>query len=299
MKKKQVVERKAIHESPQRRPYGAQLTILLEEETRFPIDGDCELLVSPNYLIRMMPIHDDEKSNKQTTWDIHVEGFATAYEAEQAGLQVALGFFWSAVQGGFAIRLKYHTPLPCMVYDRNKTSSIHLSDSVSATIVKSINNIVNPIDQVLRKEVDIDPKLLVAIELFASARMETTERAKFVGLVSSLEPIAEQEAIEIADFSSLVKEFKQKVSALDIDESLRNSLMGRIEKLKRESISRAIQKLVVTCLPDDTEALQTIKDAYDIRSAVLHHGSTVADLGAKSKEIEAVIKNIFQHLISP
>lgn len=297
MGKKQVEERRAIHDSPPRRPYGAKLTLLLEKETKFPIEGKCELLISPNYIIRLEPGHDEEES-KQQTWDIYVEGFATACEAEQAGLQVALGFFWSAVQGGFSIRLKYHTPLPCMVYDRNKSLGARFSDFASLTVTKGINNIVNPLDQVLRKEEALDPKLLVAVELFASARLETTERARFVGLVSSLEPVAEQDAIEFDDFSSLVKEFKERVSDLDIDEPLKNSLKGRIEQLKRESIARAIQKLVSTCLPGDVEALRLVKDAYNIKSAVLHDGSTDADLSAKSREIEVVIRKIFQQLIS-
>ncbi|KJV05376.1 hypothetical protein [Methylocucumis oryzae] len=177
MSKKQTEEKIVICDSPSRRPYGAKLTLLLEEGTKFPIEGDCELLVSSNHLIRITPGAADENPNQQT-WNIYVEGFATACEAERAGLRAALGFFWSAIQGRYSIRLKYHTPLPCMVYDRNKATGIRLSSSATLTVVTGIDNIINPLNQVLKNEGSLDPRLLIAIELFASARLETTERAK-------------------------------------------------------------------------------------------------------------------------
>jgi len=52
------------------------------------------------------------------------------------------------------------------------------------------------INQVLSKKIDFDPKLLISMELFASARLESTERARFIGLVSSLEPLTAQESYE-------------------------------------------------------------------------------------------------------
>lgn len=297
MRKKQITERKVIQDSPTRRPYGAKLTLILEEDTKFPIDGPCELLISTDHIIRISP-RIDEKNTSHQIWDIFVEGFATACEAEQAGLRAALGFFWSAVQGHYSIRLHYHTPLPCMVYDRNKRSGLQLTDSVSLTVVKGLNNIITPLDHVLKKDGAVDHRLLLAIELFASARLETTERARFIGLVSSLEPIAIQDSIENDEFIRLIDEYKKRVSSLDLDKSLRDSLIGRINQLKKESIGRSIQKLVLRCLPDDPVSMEIIKEAYNIRSQILHNGSTDADLSQKTNQVETVIRKIIECLIS-
>ncbi|KJV05375.1 hypothetical protein [Methylocucumis oryzae] len=111
--------------------------------------------------------------------------------------------------------------------------------------------------------------------------------------------MAIQDIIEIDGFSVLIKEFKKQVSDLIMDDSLRCSLIGRIDQLKRESIARAIQKLVSNCLPGDIESLKIIKDAYNIRSTVLHDGSTDADLREKSNQVEEVIRKVFESLISP
>ncbi len=48
----------------------------------------------------------------------NIEGFATAGEAEAMGLKLSLALLWSAITKYFGIRLHYHSPLPCIVYDR-------------------------------------------------------------------------------------------------------------------------------------------------------------------------------------
>lgn len=295
-KRQRDTERHIIESSPNRRPYGAKLTLLLEEHTNFNISGECTCLVTPEIHLRIKP--KNLRHVNENGWDIFAEGFSTAGEAEEVGLKVARGFLWTAIQGGCSARLIYHTPLPCGVYDRTQSKGTVLSLSGTATLNKGIANIVGPLDNVISSNNKVDSRLLVALEIFAAARLQTTERARFVGIVSAIEPIAVQRKYEDDKLAALLANFKEQLNSSDLDQSLITSLCGRIDQLRRESVSRAIECLVRDSLPDDAEALATIKDAYSLRSKILHEGSTDADLQEKSREAEEIIRKIFELKIS-
>lgn len=62
--------------------------------------------MSPEILLRIKP-KDLRHEEEENGWEIFVEGFATAGEAEQVGLKEAIGFFWTAIQGRYFARLLY------------------------------------------------------------------------------------------------------------------------------------------------------------------------------------------------
>jgi hypothetical protein len=246
----------------------------------------------------MKPFEDKLKNETQQQWDIFIEGFATAGEAEQAGLKIALGFLWAAVSGQYSIRLIYHTPLPCLVYDRIKPKGgIFATITATLSVIKGIGNIIDLLNGIISSSAPIDQKLLVACELFASARLETTERSKFIGLVSSLEPLAIQRNFENDELYELIEIFKQQLRQSNIDERIKESLMGQLGLLKRESVSMAIKRLVSETISDDPSAIELIDEAYYLRSKILHEGSTDADIELKSREIEKIVRKIFEEKI--
>jgi hypothetical protein len=103
MARKKEREQEIVAVSPMRRPYGVKLALLLEPGTKFSIEGDCTLLTSQGYIIRMVPNQSEPNKLRLPShqcWDIVVEGFATAGEAEQIGLKVALGFIWLGCHKG-------------------------------------------------------------------------------------------------------------------------------------------------------------------------------------------------------
>lgn len=293
MRKKEP-ERQIIFSSPKRRPYGARLSLLLEKTTEFPMKGECVLLVSPEIIVRISPRANDREGEIKQNWDIFVEGFTTAGEAEQAGLKIALGFLCAAMSGRYSVRLIYHTPLPCAVYDRTQQKGSRVTSSANLTIIQGIGNIVNPLNKIISSPLPIDQKLLVACELFAAARIEKTERTRFVGLVSSLEPLAVQQIYENKELIALILTFKESILNSMINGKIRDSLVGRIEQLKKESISMAIKRLVEETVPNDPGAAELIEEAYSLRSKILHEGSTDADLELKVREVENVVRQIFE-----
>lgn len=286
-----------IVDSINRRPYGAKLSVLLDDSTRMILDGEACLLTDTDYIIKVRPIQSQATGQVDTAsgfraWDIFVEGFATAGEAEKKGLEIAFGILWGAISERYSVRLQYQTPLPCVVYDRNRQGS-GVFVTVSGRLIrgKPLASIATAIEEGLSSQARGNEKLLLAMELFASAKQESTERSRFIGLVSSLEPLAEQQNYT-GEVSGMIDRFKDQIKELKLLPHIESSLLGRTASLSTESISSAIRRVVKETLPDDSEALRIIEDAYNLRSRILHDGTTDADLNQKSREVETIVRRV-------
>lgn len=290
-------EKNMIIDSVNRRPYGAKISVLLDASTRMNLDGEVCLLTGTKYTVTMRPTQTKPESEAGAksgfqAWDVLVEGFATAGEAEKAGLEITFAILWGAISEKYSVQLQYHTPLPCVVYDRmRRGSGISLTSSVTFILGKSLNSVANAINEVLSSPKRDSGKLLLAMELFASARLELTERARFIGLVSSLEPLAEQQNYGDQLLETLNR-FKDQIRQLGLSPIVESSLLGRVDNLSNESVLSAIRRVVNECLPGDAGALEIVEEAYNLRSRILHDGTTDADLSQKSQEVEAVIRRV-------
>lgn len=298
MTRKNEPERIVISTFPKLRPYGVRLSVLFESSTKLKIDGECSLLISPDYVLKIAPSKSNIPLGDSQCWDVAVEAFATAGEAEQIGLRVSMGFLWAAVSGKYSLRLLYQTPLPCSVYDRTKSGGLTLSGTATPTVNRNINNVIDRLNYIVSSSTPVDQRLLVAMELFASARMETTERSRFVGMVSSLEPLACQRKYENQELESLISNYKTQLSSSTINTELKEIMRSKIDGLRIESISKAIRRLIMENLPGDPGAIATIEEAYRIRSRILHDGATDADLEMKGKEAEAVVRKVFEKSVA-
>jgi len=304
MSKKKNEEIKVIFESPNRRPYASKIAMILGEGLEFGFDGEACLLTEEKCIVRISPDKEETKKDGKKLQKLNatIEGFATASQAELMGLKLSLALLWSAVSRKWPVRLDYHTPQPCMVYDRTQnrggfhcvcvaSGSLHLRDDPNKTIAKLIN-------QILSKKIDVDPNLLISMELFTSARLETTERTRFVGLVSSLEPLASQESYKNREIDDLVRKFIDQLSKItSINKNIKNSITGRARELCKESISQSIVKLVEKYIPDNPEVVKSVTEAYKIRSDILHDGTSDTDLDEKSNELEDIIRYIYGKIL--
>jgi hypothetical protein len=278
-----------------RRPYGAKVNILLGNTDQFRIDGESCLILGNDLIVRLIPKKYKQFGFQEIT--AYIEGFATASAAEETGLKFAMSVLWTAVSLKCPLRLEYHTPLPCLVYDRTSKNE-GLESFLHVMSIYEISGITKLLEQTFTSDILIDKTLLISMEIFAAARLEATERTRFVGLVSALEPLAQQKKLENPDLEQIVQEALNKVKeSSDIPENIKPSIQGRIRDLKRESVSQAIYRLIRTHLPGDERALNIIKEAYDIRSKILHEGSTDADLREKSEKIENIIRRIYSEIV--
>jgi hypothetical protein len=86
--------------------------------------------------------------------------------------------------------------------------------------------------------------------------------------------------------------FKEQIKELGLPTPIESSLLGRLDNLSSESVLSAIRRAVIECLPGDANALEIVEEAYNLRSRILHDGTTDADLNQKSQEVEAVIRRV-------
>ena len=297
MNKKRSDNRLIIHDSTNQLPYGAQVGVILDETDNFNFAGEASLLLDDKQsIVRVVPCREKicYKGRISQKLDLYVEWFATVEEAEEKKSKLLLALLWAAISRKHPLLLDYQTSL---IYDRTHqhggtiggvSAQLHVKMS-SCRLVELVNQIFSD------ENIEVEEKLLVSMELFTSAKLETSDRAKFVGLVSALEPLAQPEHYANQELEKLVNSFVKQLTDTSIPDNIKRSVEGRIRALKKESISQAIQRIVQESLPANEKAVSIIKDAYNIRSTILHDGSTDADLEQKSNEIENIIRQIYSH----
>jgi hypothetical protein len=100
---------------PKLRPYAAKVGVLLPNGYEWQLDCPVSLLFSRDVVVELVP---EPARNSNQQFQARVLGFPTATEAESMGLLLSLSFLWAAVSAKFALRLQYHTPIQCVVFDR-------------------------------------------------------------------------------------------------------------------------------------------------------------------------------------
>jgi len=288
-------QRLLIFERPSEYPYAAKMTFVLGSDTQLDFEEELCLLAGHDSVVTISTnrTRPDEEALGIKRLTAAIEGFSSASEAEVWGQKLSLGLLWAATSKRFAMRLEYHTPLPALVYDRTRKTRGDMLSAHGVGVWKlKPNDFTIPITQVLTsRKLHVD-NLLLSMELFSSARFETTERAQFIGLVSALEPLADARPLG-SDVDVLVAQFREALKQSELSTRLKASLDGRIQFLRQESISQAIARVVQTLLPSNEGVLETIRQSYDLRSKMLHKGKKVSDLQARSRAVEDSLRQLY------
>jgi hypothetical protein len=300
MNKKRSDNRLIIYDSTNQLPYGSQVGVILDETDNFNFAGEASLLLDDKQsIVRVVPCREKIHYNGRISQklDLYVEWFATVKEAEEKKSKLLLALLWAAISRKHPLLLDYQTSL---IYDRTHQHGGTLAGVSAQLHVKmSSSRLVDLVNQIFSDDnIEVEEKLLVSMELFTSAKLETSDRAKFVGLVSALEPLAQSEAYGNPELEKLVDNFVNQLNNTSIPDNInKQSLQDRIRALKKESISQAIQRIVRESIPanENEEAVSIIKEAYKIRSNILHEGARYTDLEQKSNEIENIIRQIYSH----
>jgi hypothetical protein len=292
-----------IDSEPKRRPYGAYIDFFLnEDDIQFSLDGPASVLASDNAIVQLdvSPEQPLGPLKRFKRYRANIEGFTTACEAEMMGLKLSLALLWSAVSRKFGMRLDYHSTLPCTVYDRTQehggmSMRAYLSNYFPATAA----DLSDLMREVLTSDVEADRQLTLSMELYAAANLEVSDRAKFLGLVSSLEPLAVQ--AQYGDsVRALAKSFRGQLRSVqfqDLEEvevrNIKRSLDGRLKQLESESIRQALLRLIKELFPGDEDSVKTIDAAYALRSEMLHSGITDSYLDRKTDAIQQIIRRLY------
>lgn len=240
-------------------------------------------------------IHPNLVGAGATGYRFTLEATETACEAEELGKRLACALLKVAIDRQWGLRLSWpDTPLPCRVVDRTASRGATMQAFASVTGHLALADFASTLQETFKKLSKAPYRLLLSMELCASARFEADNRAKLVLLVSALEAIAEQQSFD-TELTELVTNLSKIIGDFTIAEaSLKESLLGQVQNLKRESSRRAIKrKLREAGLSDQEVAF--VEVAYGARSKVVHEGLRVPGLNAMTAELDRIIQRVYSH----
>jgi hypothetical protein len=290
-------ERAIIVGQPEKRPYGVKVRFHILTAGTLGNVENVSLLLSTGAFLTIAP-------GKKAPWEggrnfvATLEGFATAASAEAAGRRVVLSLLWMAVALDRPLRLEYTSYEPATVFERNRSEGDILE--AYAEVACTPDSVLGQLHDAYSKLENPDPKLLLSMEIFCAARLESSQRARFLALVSALEPLAQTEGLG-SDVSSFVDECLNALrSESVIAPKIKDRLKSRLGGLRDESIGQALERLVRENIPTNTDAPGVIKDAYELRSQLIHRGVPAdldVDLEFEGRAVAAVIRDIYASLL--
>lgn len=267
-RKSKLIERELILQQDQRRKYGVRLTFQVQ---RAEYIGDLEnvtLLLPDGTLARIRPDRMLEWEGGKR-YEMEIVGYSTASEAEGAGMQMAQALLLLAISLDFGLRLSYHSHEPPAVFDRTVSKGDVISAEGYSVWPQKV--VLDELEKVIAKPVH-HRRLLLSMELFAAAALESNDRARYVMAVSALEPLAVQQDLG-AEVSRAVDTLCSQFDAdKSIPDGIQQSIRGRLLQLKRESVRQALKRLCETWFPSEPTAWSSIDSAYRLRSELLHEG---------------------------
>lgn len=286
-------ERKLILAMDARRKYGSRLIFQVQRPESIGELEHVTLLIDDGTIAKIMP-------ERLLSWEggkrysIEISGFPTASEAEDAGMRIAQALLLMAVSLDFGLRLNYHSHEPPTIFDR--TASTGFAASAEGFASWPQNVVLEELSHALRAPLK-DRRLLLSMELFVAATLESNDRARFVMAVSALEPLAAQQSLG-PEVSSVIDNLANELAQVTtINSAIKESLRGRLLLLKHESVRQALKRVCSAWLPNDPGAWQKLDQAYALRSELLHEGrpnDLDILLADETRDISRLIRKIYQ-----
>lgn len=287
-------ERVLITRRDPKRPYGAKISFQILQSASIGELENVTILLDSGAIATLEPA-------RSASWEggrrfqVTLEGFRTATDAEYGGVRFAQALLLSAISLNFGLRLNYHTHEPAVVYERFRAAGVSMSGELvtgwTSPIV--VEELVKAYNHPL-----MDRALILSMELFCAAFLEPNERARFVTIVSAFEPLAKQESLgsEVSDFvDSAIAALEQSEG---IQGSIRASLKGRLHQLRNESVRQALLRLAGIWFPERDDVRRRIDRAYALRSELLHEGTlldTDIDIADEITKVSNILRAIFEH----
>jgi hypothetical protein len=290
-------ERAVILGQPAKRPYGVRVRIHLQtagsignvEDVCVSLNTGAFLSIAPT---RTAPWEGGKK------YVVTLEGFPTAASAEASGRRLVQALLWMAVSVDAPLRLEYLSYEPASVFERNRSTGA--TCEAYGEVGYAPNIVLGELQEAYAQLREPNEKLLLSMEIFCAARLESSQRAVFLALVSALEPLAQEAPLGEA-VDQFVAECVKQLKAATIPQELRASLEGRLNLLRQESIRQALKRLARETLPNQPEAPASVDAAYALRSQLIHSGVPAEldiDLESESQSISEIIREIYANILN-
>jgi len=259
------------------------------------VGNGASLLWSQDYIITLetRQVHPQLENAGTTGYSLVAKATETACDAEALGVRLAYSLLSVAVDKNWGLSLSWpDSPLPCRVIDRTASKGASMGGFASVSHHVSTEQFVQEIGESFKHHSKVPYSLLLSMELCASSHFENNERSKLIMLVSAFEALAEQKDLSeivnplIYDLQLKVKEYKFE------DESIKNSLLGQIDNLKRESIRRALRRLLADVEIEEADR-NFVEEAYTARSNIVHEGQRVPELNLMTSRLNMLLKKVY------
>lgn len=259
------------------------------------VGSSASLLWLKDYILKIetRKIHPQLADSGATGYRLEAKAMQTACEAEALGVRLAYSLLSVAIEKNWGLSLSWpDSPLPCRVIDR--TVSKGASSQAFLSVLKHIktSEFVSGIEESFNHHEKVPYSLLLSMELCASSHFENNERSKLIMLVSAFEALAKQNDLS-ETVNPLIKDLKNKVKEFGLEDiTIRDSLMGQIENLKRESVRRALKRLLANAGLDEDDRI-FVDEAYQARSEIVHEGKRVPELHLFTGRLNRLLKQVY------
>lgn len=293
----EIITRNDIFQKANVYSWGVKVEFTLNSQGGFKNldDANVSLLWNEKYILTLKPrkVHPQLQSGGIKGYTLKIEATDTASSAESVGVRLAYSLLSIAISKHWGMSLSWpDSPLPCRVIDRTKAKGMTAQGFGSVTSHVEISEFVSILESSFKKLADVPYQLLLSMELCASSRLESNNRSKLIILVSAFEALAIQKDYS-KELGPLIVDLKSVVKNSEFeDESLKNSILGQIERLKQESIRRAMRRFMGNIGLSDDDC-QFIDEAYQARSSVVHEGLRVPELDAMTSRIDSILRHIY------
>jgi hypothetical protein len=275
---------------------GSNVELVLDKDSiRIPFADACALQLTKE---RGSP---REEANFHTRAVIDLDAFPSACEAERAGRLLTASLLWVAAFKRVTIGFRKRTgDYPFAVRNRTLSSGFSMEGEGRALYKVTPEEIAAIAQQAYSAGSDISQAVLISMEFFAAARLEATDRARFISLMTALEALAVQQDLgdEISGVLNALAEQLESAPQLQgpKHERLRTSLSSRLRQLRQESVRQAILRTIREHI-QDRKAERFVDDAYGIRSKMLHEGHRVAELHTLEAPLEAILVRLYSSIM--
>lgn len=287
------VERSIIVSRPEKRPYGAKLIFQVLEKGFLGNLEHVTIFLDDGAYVTLAP-------ERQPSWEggrrfsLTLEGFPTASQAEEHGRRLVQGLLWTSISLNFGVRLNYHTHEPTTVYDRLRSPGFSMFGEGTTSFPSGW--VIDRLQAAYMLPKSVDRTLLLSMEIFCASHLEASDRAIFLSTVSALEPLANAERLG-PEVDAFIDECLAQLDKKDeIQPEHRQSVQGRLNELRKESIRQALKRVIRAKLPDDASAQAIIDYAYNLRSQLIHRGipdDVDIDFSAETRKVSSILRQLY------
>ena len=144
----------------------------------------------------------------------------------------------------------------------------------------------------------LDEKTMLSLELYGASHYERSDRARFLTLVLAAEALLEPKRRE--SFSgAFVEGLIRSTENSELGRPEKESLLGSLRWLRKESISRSLKRLAQKYVPEKSyesmPAVTFISKCYQVRSTLVHTGNYDASgigLGVLAAQMNVFLSDV-------